>query len=149
MDTATDPADEMTMAVVLAAGGGSRFVGPTHKLLAPVGTHTVAGAAIRHVLDSRIGPVLVVSGAVDLSEVVAEIGRDDDPELVVVEHTAWADGQATSLQRAVSDVVPLPHLASFALPGNARRISLRVSSDLISFCGGLGLEVSRGSCGSV
>jgi len=103
MDTATDPADEMTMAVVLAAGGGSRFVGPTHKLLAPVGTHTVAGAAIRHVLDSRIGPVLVVSGAVDLSEVVAEIGRDDDPELVVVEHTAWADGQATSLQRAVKE----------------------------------------------
>ena len=53
-------------ALVLAAGGGSRFVGTTHKLLT-----TVAGkAVVRHVLEavatSGVSPIIVVTGAVAL-----------------------------------------------------------------------------------
>ena len=58
-------------ALVLAAGGGSRFVGTTHKLLT-----TVAGkAVVHHVLEavatSGVSPIIVVTGAVALDEVLA------------------------------------------------------------------------------
>ena len=99
MDDLTDT----TLAVILAAGGGSRFAGPTHKLLARVGDETVAGAAVRHALDARIGPVLVVTGAVDLADVVAATVGDTDPRLTIVRNPAWADGQATSLHVAVAE----------------------------------------------
>ncbi|MFW2334563.1 nucleotidyltransferase family protein [Ilumatobacter sp.] len=105
MSTPTAP----TLAVVLAAGGGSRFGGPHHKLLAPLNGERVAQTAIRHALDARIGPVVVVTGAADLTEVLAAVGGHDHPDGAPAErprpiHNArWADGQATSLQLAVAD----------------------------------------------
>lgn len=92
-----------TVAVVLAAGAGSRFSGPTHKLLAPLGTETVAGTpadtvagrAIGAARAAAIGPVIVVVGAVDLpSDVTAGC--------LVVCNPNWAEGQATSVQCAVT-----------------------------------------------
>lgn len=102
-DAADDTADDITLAVLLAAGGGSRFAGPTHKLFAGVGEDTVVGAAVRHVLDARIGAVVVVSGAVDLADVVADTVGESDPSITVLHNPAWADGQATSLQVAVAE----------------------------------------------
>lgn len=84
-----------TVAVVLAAGAGSRFSGPTHKLLAPLGTDTVASRAIGAARAAAIGPVIVVVGAVDLpSDVTAGC--------LVVRNPNWAEGQATSVQCAVT-----------------------------------------------
>lgn len=84
-----------TVAVVLAAGAGSRFSGPTHKLLAPLGPETVAGRAIGAARAAAIGPVIVVVGAVDLpSDVTAGC--------LVVRNPNWAEGQATSVQCAVT-----------------------------------------------
>jgi len=84
-----------TVAVVLAAGAGSRFSGPTHKLLAPLGTETLAGRAIGAARAAAIGPVIVVVGAVDLpSDVTAGC--------LVVRNPNWAEGQATSVQCAVT-----------------------------------------------
>lgn len=102
---------DRTLAVVLAAGGGSRFDGPDHKLLALIDGEPVARAAIRHALDADIGPVLVVTGAVDLSELIDGLarrrGRDGGAEsptrLHRVRNDRWADGQATSLQLAVAE----------------------------------------------
>jgi molybdenum cofactor cytidylyltransferase len=83
------------MAVVLAAGGGSRYDGPTHKLLAPLGDRPVVAWAIAHALEAGFDETVVVTGAVDLSAWVPA-------GVVVVPNPRWAEGQATSLQAAVT-----------------------------------------------
>ncbi len=82
--------DGRIVVVVLAAGEGSRFVGPTHKLLAPIGDSTVVGVSVASAIEARIGPVVVVAGAVDLSNALPD-GCD------VVVNDRWRDGQATSI----------------------------------------------------
>jgi CTP:molybdopterin cytidylyltransferase MocA len=83
-----------TLAVVLAAGGGTRFVGPTHKLLAPLDGKAVVVWALEHALAAALDETLVVTGAADLTGLV--------PDGVVTAHNPrWADGQATSLQVAI------------------------------------------------
>ncbi len=83
------------LAVVLAAGGGTRFHGATHKLLAPLRGRPVLQHAIEHAHDAALDETVVITGAV-------EIGSVSLPEGVVALHNArWALGQATSLQVAV------------------------------------------------
>lgn len=48
--------------VVLAAGRGSRFLAPEHKLLQPLGTSSVLGTTLRQVLASQL-PMVVVATA--------------------------------------------------------------------------------------
>ena len=84
-------------AIVLAAGGGTRYVGSSHKLLAPLAGRSV----IRHVLDavlaSGVTPVIVVTGAVDLSTEIRAASLDREP-LHVVYNDRWRLGMASSLQ---------------------------------------------------
>lgn len=81
-------------AVLLAAGGGSRFEGDTHKLLAPFRQKTVFAWALGNIPAEVFDDVIVVTGAVDLA--------DHLPAAVVQVHNPrWADGQATSLHLAV------------------------------------------------
>jgi CTP:molybdopterin cytidylyltransferase MocA len=84
-----------TLAVVLAAGGGTRYDGPTHKLLAPLRDRPVVVWAVEHALAAGLDETIVVTGAVDLSAVLPE-------GATVVENPRWADGQASSLQAAVA-----------------------------------------------
>lgn len=86
----------VTFAVVLAAGGASRFTGPEHKLLAPLAGKPVVEHAVRAAVEARVGPVIVVSGAAELPVSVTAA-----PDVTVVHHPGWADGQATSLAVAV------------------------------------------------
>lgn len=80
-------------AVVLAAGGGTRFEGPTHKLLAAVRGKPLAAHAVEAAMAAAVGPVAVVVGAVDLAV----------PEgVAVVRNERWADGLASSLRAAVA-----------------------------------------------
>jgi molybdenum cofactor cytidylyltransferase len=81
------------VAVVLAAGAGSRFLGPTHKLLAPFRGHTVVEAAVAAAVTAGIGPVVVVTGAVELP-----IVSSADSGAILVHNPRWAEGQATSVQ---------------------------------------------------
>lgn len=93
-----------TAVVILAAGAGSRFDGPGHKLsaklpadtLAPTsGPHpetTVIERALGHALAAGIGPVIVVTGA---APDVVPPGIAD--HLVLRHNERWADGQITSL----------------------------------------------------
>lgn len=83
-----------TVAVILAAGAGSRFTGDRHKLDAEIGGRTVADAAIGAALDADIGPVIVVTGAID-------VAAGGDRDVTAVHNPRWADGQATSLQVAI------------------------------------------------
>ncbi|MEM9515455.1 MAG: nucleotidyltransferase family protein [Actinomycetota bacterium] len=96
-----------TVAVILAAGGGSRYDGDTHKLLAslrgPVGEELpVVVHALRAAAAAAIGPIVVVTGAAPLDEAV-ELVRADHPtaDIATVHHPGWRDGQATSLAAGV------------------------------------------------
>jgi len=84
-----------TAAVVLAAGGGTRFEGDGHKLLAPFRGKPLVTWAVGAALAAGLDDVIVVTGAVDLADLV-------HPGAVVVPNPAWEDGQATSLQMGVA-----------------------------------------------
>lgn len=92
-----------TVAVLLAAGAGSRFQGTRdgtlHKLdsvLPPTSTEPSASVferSLRHVVDAAIGPIVVVTGAwtpaAERHVLLADIE--------VVHNPDWADGQITSV----------------------------------------------------
>ena len=81
------PSDS-TVAILLAAGGGTRFGGGTHKLLADLGGRSLVRHALDEVIAAAIGQVVVVTGAVAL----------DLPDGVIeAHHPDWALGQAGSL----------------------------------------------------
>jgi molybdenum cofactor cytidylyltransferase len=79
-----------TAAVLLAAGGGSRFGGDGHKLLAPFRGRPLVAWALEAaaVLDELI----VVTGAVEL---------DLPAGARLVPNPRWAEGQATSLAAGI------------------------------------------------
>lgn len=106
MEPPAHPAPDR-IAVLLAAGAGTRFAGTGHKLTARLATpdeaHTsVFGRALANVVDADIGPVVVVTGAVDLtSDPVLRQVTERGADVHVHDNPQWADGQATSLQVAV------------------------------------------------
>jgi molybdenum cofactor cytidylyltransferase len=91
-----------TLAVVLAAGGGSRFVGPTHKLEAEIDGVPIIDLAVRHALDSAIGAVVVVTGA-STPALDSLADATADGRLTRIGNPRWAEGQSTSLQVAVAE----------------------------------------------
>jgi len=101
-----DPHDvdarRIVLAVVLAAGGGSRFAGSGHKLLVERGGRTVVEHAIAAAHEA-LGDVLVVTGAAPLPEAVRAM-----PGARLVHNPNWADGQATSLAVAIEAATKLP-----------------------------------------
>ncbi len=80
-------------AVILAAGGGSRFQGDAHKLLAEVQGRSVYQHAVAAALEAGLDETVVVVGAVAL---------DLPAAVTIVVNERWADGQATSLQAAIA-----------------------------------------------
>ena len=83
-----------TAAIVLAAGGGSRFDGPVHKLLAVVRGRPLVGWAVDAALGAGLDATAVVVGAVDVRAALPD-------GVVVVPNPRWEEGQATSLQAGV------------------------------------------------
>ena len=93
----------MTVAgVLLAAGTGSRYAGPTHKLLAPLGDSTVFDRALATLVDARLDETVVVTGAVDLASHLLD-------GVTEVHNEHFAAGQATSLQAAVAHCLGAGH----------------------------------------
>lgn len=91
-----------TVAVVLAAGRGSRFGGPTHKLDAELDGVPVADRAVRAALDAAIGPVVVVTGATTPALPTLQAALADG-SVSLVPNPDWASGQSSSLQVAVAE----------------------------------------------
>jgi molybdenum cofactor cytidylyltransferase len=87
-----DRISDVTVAILLAAGAGSRFTGHGHKLDATIGGRSVADQAIAAAVASGIGPLLVVTGA-------HRIGLP--PGATEVPNPDWADGQITSVRRGL------------------------------------------------
>lgn len=97
IDTATEPdGRERTVVVVLAAGAGSRFAGPGHKLTTAVDGRSVAERSVMSACTAAVGPVVIVTGAVDLS-LPAHL------EVHVVHNPDWAQGQSTSLRAGIAE----------------------------------------------
>lgn len=82
------------VAILLAAGSGSRFGGNGHKLHAEIGGRTVFSWALQAVVAAQIGPVIVVTGAVEL-----EI---DVQDVTIAHNPNWNNGIASSLQVGIS-----------------------------------------------
>lgn len=78
-------------AVVLAAGGGSRFGGDGHKLLQPLWGRPLVTWAVAAALGAGLAEVAVVEGAVGLAPVLPA-------GAVLLRNPDWAAGQAGSLR---------------------------------------------------
>ena len=80
-------------AALLAAGGGSRFEGPIHKLLTPFDGRPVWEWALTAMVDADFDLLIVVTGAIAL-ELPAGVVERHNPR--------WEDGLATSLDCAIA-----------------------------------------------
>lgn len=89
------------VAVVLAAGRGSRFVGSEHKLRAPFRGRPLVAWALEAAGGAGL-PLLVVTGAVDLADLLP-------PGTTAVANPRWAEGQATSLQVGLAAAAAAGH----------------------------------------
>ena len=87
-----------TAGVLLAAGAGTRFTGPQHKLLADIDGQTVIGRALESLVGASLDAVLVVGGAVDISEAL----DDAFGEIALIENERWDSGIASSARCAAS-----------------------------------------------
>ncbi len=98
--------------VLLAAGAGKRFQDIGHKLLARLTESgpTILAQALTRALDARVGPVLIITGALDESALRVDpaLAQLLDDDRVTVRHNPdWASGQATSVQVAVTAAAAL------------------------------------------
>lgn len=90
--------------VVLAAGGGTRFEGAEHKLLARFRGRPLVSWALAAAASAGLDEVAMIVGAADLGAAVPQGVR-------VIENPDWASGQASSLQVAVSWALERQHEA--------------------------------------
>lgn len=88
-----------TIAVVLAAGSGSRFHGPVHKLDAEVDGHPIVRRAVGAAVDAALDAVVVV-----VNELVMTSFPDD---VDVIVNSGWAAGQMSSLRLGLDRVTEL------------------------------------------
>lgn len=89
-------------ALVLAAGGGSRFLGPSHKLLAPYRGRPLISTTLDAVAAAGFDAVGVVAGAVDLSDLVL-------PGMVVLQNPEWEAGLSSSLRVGIAWCIEAGH----------------------------------------
>jgi CTP:molybdopterin cytidylyltransferase MocA len=85
----------VTAAILLCAGGSSRFIGDQPKLLAPFRGRPLVTWALEHVAGAWLDETIVVVGPVDLSGLLPG-------GAVIVENPAWASGQASSLLAGIA-----------------------------------------------
>jgi len=83
-----------TLAVLLAAGAGTRYVGDTHKLRAHVRGASVLSHAVSAALQSQIGDVIVITGADTFDDLLTDVET--------VHNGLWATGQRSSVLLAIA-----------------------------------------------
>ncbi len=98
------------VAILLAAGGGSRFGGG--KLTASWHGEAIVTAAARAALAGPFKRILVVTGA-DADAVAGAVLSLADPRLTIVHNQDWAEGIAASLRCGLA-----------ALPSGTERVAI-------------------------
>ena len=83
-----------TLGVLLAAGAGSRFTGPDHKLLAPLKGAPVVSYALTSMVSAGLEACVAVTGSVPLSPLLGAVAEVHNPD--------WATGQRSSVLAAIS-----------------------------------------------
>ncbi len=82
------------LGVILAAGAGSRYDGPTHKLKARLGQRTVIEHACEALRASQLQHRAIVVGAESLTGLIPG-------EITILDNPEWEAGQSGSLAVAV------------------------------------------------
>ena len=100
----TIPGNGTVAAVVLAAGGGSRWSGPGHKLLADLDGRPLAAHAIAAAAAAGLDELVVVTGSVDISAIIPG-------GATVLHNGSWSEGQAGSIRLAVEHAKRAGHEA--------------------------------------
>jgi len=100
----TIPGNGTIAAVVLAAGGGSRWSGPGHKLLADLDGRPLAAHAIAAAAAAGLDELVVVTGSVDISAIIPG-------GATVLHNGSWSEGQAGSIRLAVEHAERAGHRA--------------------------------------
>ncbi len=106
-----------TAGVLLAAGAGTRFVGPQHKLLAVIDGQTVLARALGSLVEAAfdsaaldsaaLDEVAVITGAVDISAALAHFKHQFfqhqlGHKVAVVANERWDSGIGSSVRCAAS-----------------------------------------------
>ena len=90
-----------TLAILLAAGAGSRFVGSEHKLLATLPRsdgRSILELSLQQVLEAGFTKIVVVTGAADIpAKMLAH------SQVIVVHNNRWADGQSGSVSMGIHE----------------------------------------------
>ncbi|GAP41164.1 nucleotidyltransferase family protein [Flexilinea flocculi] len=89
-------------AIILAAGGSTRFHAKQHKLLVKIDGKSVIRTTVEKTLQSDFQPVIVVVGAKG-ETITAEI---HDLPIIIVQNTDWLQGQSTSLKCGLRAIPP-------------------------------------------
>lgn len=82
-----------TLGVLLAAGAGSRFAGPDHKLLAPLKGASVVSYALSSMVSAGFEACIVITGSVALGDLPLGVTE--------VHNENWASGQRSSVISAI------------------------------------------------
>ncbi|KGA07152.1 MAG: hypothetical protein GM46_9270 [actinobacterium acAcidi] len=90
-----------TVAVLLAAGAGSRFLGSEHKLLATLphaDGKSIFETSLQQVLEAGFATVIVVTGAAEIPAAMLA-----HRNIVVVHNNWWTDGQSGSVLMGIRE----------------------------------------------
>ncbi|KPF51053.1 molybdopterin-guanine dinucleotide biosynthesis protein MobA [beta proteobacterium AAP51] len=98
--------------VVPAAGRGSRFGGPLHKLLQPFENSTVLGTTLRHAIESQL-PVVLVTTAAMLPMARLQLALRD---IIVLSDEEAARGMGASIASGIAERSGAP--GWLVLPGD-------------------------------
>jgi CTP:molybdopterin cytidylyltransferase MocA len=82
-----------TLGVLLAAGSGTRFSGPQHKLLSHIDGQTIISRSLTAMTGSGLDGFIVVSGALEISQHISDVE--------VVHNPDWKTGQRSSVITAM------------------------------------------------
>jgi molybdenum cofactor cytidylyltransferase len=93
----------VTVAVLLAAGGGRRYTGDTHKLMAPLRGRPVSAWALDAVMAAGFTDVIVVTGSApsEIGTLAADAASGSPTHLHLAHNGSWEQGQATSVHRGI------------------------------------------------